>query len=665
MNEKTLMDAVASSFSRTDSGILGNNKLVKVTWVDNGAIGYTQDKPLTIHLAWDHPMYSSLTDDEKMIVRFGVNGHELLHQLLTNFKYTNTVLKKYPEYERAILMNFLNLLEDAAIEYFAPTQFGGTMLNALNWTIRKLYELSDEIGKEKYAYEQLISALIQFGDMGIVKGSFTFPEAEDLFRKVAPLFNEGVTCPDSKKRIDIGEQIFLMTKPLWEEIVKIREIMEKLIEEMTEQMQRNNKASEKDAEDSAKSGKKNCKSGVSKNRDKTAKKAEKGEDMTTGTSGEKAEEADSEAKDESEGETDGDGTETGSESEKEGGKSRPSSETKKSKKNNSKTDRVKESGGIGTEEPEDVGELTKDIMSQVNGEIKNAQKMDDAEIVDFRPEALAYDAKSLRVFNDKVSGSSYQCHTAYDAVIRKSEWVIKKLVKELEKIFEPEHEAAFRATSGSYNIMRGSVGTSARIFDKRRAPNKQKDVAVCLCVDNSGSMSGMNKIHIAKIASIILTEAFTRMNIPLAVMGFTADCCNKDGEGMDVVHRHFLTFKDKENRYSLAKMTAEHNNFDGFSVRYATEMLKARTEDEKVLFIISDGMPACRMYRRSVGESDLAAAVKEAKKSVSVFGIGIGRCAPERLQGFYGKDFIHCPDPADLPNLLSKEITKVLKNCLK
>ncbi len=731
-----IKDALAASFSRTDTAILGTDQLVSVKWLPDYSdeIGFTQEKPLVIYLAWDHPMYQKLTDDEKMTIRFGINGHELLHQLLTDFQYTNQVVGKYPMAERAILFNFLNLLEDPAIEYFAPTQFGGTLLAALKYAIKRLYELSPTIGKEPRAYYQLLNALVEFGDMGIVRGKFTFPEAEEMFRKVAPLFNKGVICPDSKKRIDIGEQIFLMTKPLWEPILKEQEELKKFMNELQKAAQRNSKGN-KEAQQQAANGQSGCKSQVSKNRQKTLKQVAQEEaqndsgssDNSKGNSDENK--SDSE-KSESSQEGKGKKSEEQSESDNGSGSSSDeedsSEESSESSRNSKGSKESKSSDGNSMDQANDDGsskaksgksskiksdkssseqsqegangepaddgaseeyeehemsegelaELVKNIASELESKAdeenkqisKKADTSSGSEIEDIRPVGLGYDAKKLSVSNEKVtSNAAYK--DVYQQYCKLYEWTIKKLTKDLAKLLEPEQEAAFRATSGNYNIMRGAVGTSARIFDKRRAPDKNRDVAICLCVDNSGSMSGTcadrsSKIDVARVAAVILTEACTKLNLPLAVMGFSADY------GSQVVQRHFVTFQDrnKTNRTSIMEMYPISNNFDGFSIRYATEMLKKRPEAIKILFIISDGQPHCHVYAhtsRAGGYNDTAAAAKDAKKVVNVFGIGLGNCTPETLMSFYGKDFIHCERGSELPNLLGKELTKVLKHALK
>ena len=108
-------------------------------------------------------------------------------------------------------------------------------------------------------------------------------------------------------------------------------------------------------------------------------------------------------------------------------------------------------------------------------------------------------------------------------------------------------------------------------------------------------------------------------------------------------------------------MDAAGNNFDGYSIRYAGELLQRRAEGNKILFVISDGQPACYKYRGSEGIADTIDAIKQVRKFSTVFGIAGGRsCGPELLQKMYGKDFIFVQDENLLTNMLCKKLTKVL-----
>lgn len=181
-------------------------------------IGYT-DESGNIHLAKSDPIFSRLSAEKRSFFRKGVFAHEMLHQCFTDMAYTSELLAsdKYTQAEKKVIMSFANLIEDPAIEYQAPSAFGGNLLAALRFTIAHIYKKSPSIDGAASAFEQLQDALIQFGDMGIVKGSFTYPAAYDLFKKIAPEFNAAILNPVSKERIDMAVKWMNDTRSLWED----------------------------------------------------------------------------------------------------------------------------------------------------------------------------------------------------------------------------------------------------------------------------------------------------------------------------------------------------------------------------------------------------------------------------------------------------------------
>ena len=174
-------------------------------------------------------------DSAFQFMRMGVAAHEDCHQLMTAFNYEREVLAKYPtKSEQAVRHQFFNILEDPAIEYFSPSYFGGLMQRSLRYVIKNTYDWSPELSESDSAYTQYMNALIQFGDMGCPKGKFTFPEAEDMFMKTASLFNEGVECPDARKRVDIAMEIADIAEPLWRPEVERDEEIKRLLEDIWE-----------------------------------------------------------------------------------------------------------------------------------------------------------------------------------------------------------------------------------------------------------------------------------------------------------------------------------------------------------------------------------------------------------------------------------------------
>ncbi|WP_027432043.1 cobaltochelatase CobT-related protein [Lachnospira multipara] len=675
--QQQMLERVASSFI--------TNKPIRLKWLEGNDLGYTScSEPTTIHVAWEHCYYTGLNNDDKFRIRTGVAAHETLHQIFTNFDYTNKVTKKMTRGEAAIFMQFANTIEDPAIEYFADEVMSGWFLDGLKFSIQRIFDLSPEINNSQNAFTQLINALINFGDIGFVKGSFTFPEAKKYFKIIAPIYNKAIVERSSKKRINYAIKCMELTRPLWEEELKKQEFFEKLLKEMQENLSKKGEGT--NSEPSGDKQQKKAESEVAKRRDSAIRKIKKADDNANadnnnaGNNGEEKDKNNSDNKGEEKDKNVSE--ESGKEPTNNNCNSNTTSETTSETSKTDSEPTFEPTSKTASEEIEGIT-LTPEMASKVKpicdtSETERAESLKAIESLSkiIEKELNSKDSKTKKTdptnidiktdnnpslkrytcLNKKVSATNV---AAYSSVVNELSPQIKSLTKKLEKIIEQDIDEARRATSGNYNVIRGTVGTTAKIFDKIKEKSNKKNIEVLLLVDHSGSMGG-HKIEIARTTSIILAESLSRLNIDFSIIGFAADKL-----GYNAVHFHYCNRKENSlsQRSSLLSMEPGGNNFDGYSIRYATEYLKnSPSNKKKLLFIISDGKPHARAYSRAGlnGIEDTTLAIKDAKKSVSLFGIGIGNCDPEVLLKMYGKDFIHVKDIALLPNELSKRLSKAL-----
>ena len=137
-----------------------------------------------------------------------------------------------------------------------------------------------------------------------------------------------------------------------------------------------------------------------------------------------------------------------------------------------------------------------------------------------------------------------------------------------------------------------------------------KDTVVTLLIDNSGSMRG-RPISIAAISADILARTLERCGVKVEILGFTTRAWKggqsrekwlaeskpaQPGRLNDL--RHIIYKKADEPmrraRKSLGLMMREgllKENIDGEALLWAHHRLLARTEDRRILMVISDGAP--------------------------------------------------------------------------
>src|SRR6478736_6161063 len=137
-----------------------------------------------------------------------------------------------------------------------------------------------------------------------------------------------------------------------------------------------------------------------------------------------------------------------------------------------------------------------------------------------------------------------------------------------------------------------------------------KDTVVTLLIDNSGSMRG-RPISIAAISADILARTLERCGVKTEILGFTTRAW-KGGQSREVWLadgrpanpgrlndlRHIIYKKADEPmrraRKSLGLMMREgllKENIDGEALLWAHTRLLSRTEERKILMVISDGAP--------------------------------------------------------------------------
>lgn len=744
MDETQKRAATASLFERKGTAILGFP--VKVVWLfDKENLGYTigDNKKgfVTVYVSWDftpitEPMH--LNEDEKAMLRMGVFAHELLHQVLTDFKDTYETSERIQKegngrIKAKIFMDFMNLLEDPAIEHQGDSVFGGLLLKALRYSIATIYDSSPGIEESPDEFTQLTNALVNFGDMGIVKGHFTYPEARKYFLKVAPVYSKGIDEKDSKRRVDLAEQCYEITRPLWEKLLKdlSEEDRQKTLEELLKQLgaaeDPKSEGRRSDKSDSSSGNGNNSDNNSSSSSDKPGDKRSKADQRREKTleAIKKALEAEegekSPSKNGASGGNEASAAEKGTEKDDKGSAGSGSDNSQKGASGDETSDTVKgaddcqadgrtlsaaddtrlqngsgtdgdtdplsddardgEDGDIfpsfkGTDldpasdffdseapllTPEDCKELNKLIDDEFKNEFRRPKDTGDDVDVSIEGSALDMSASVCNVKADIEPGYAKE----YADIVSSNRGCIRRLERSLSEIFDSDKETVVRSESGSYNILRGTAGTSARIFDKRRDPGSKKDCEVFLLVDMSGSMMG-RKERTARDTAIIFGEALMDLKIPHYIMGFTGDL-KVNGKSVDAYHTHFVTWNSSRRQHeSLCGIKAYADNYDSYAIRTAKAVMDKRESSNKLIIVISDGFPAAMIYGSfRKGKAETAQALKEARKSAAVLGIGIGDIDAKEMADMYQHGFIHVPDESGLTNLLIKRLVKIVKDGFK
>ena len=197
------------------------------------------------------------------------------------------------------------------------------------------------------------------------------------------------------------------------------------------------------------------------------------------------------------------------------------------------------------------------------------------------------------------------------------------------------------------------------VFVRKNVPSEIDYVGYIL-VDNSGSMSTDKRFNAYSSCAII--EEGLKGTIPVKIASFSAN-------SLTVEHSLIKDFNDNNAKnlswnYFLSSRRG-HCNKDGFSIRIATREIANRPEKNKILFILSDGLPS-QYNSMEEGKEDVKKAVLEARqKGILVVSVMFGNkdFREKNINEYiymYEKNVISC-DPYEITQNIVNVIKKMIK----
>lgn len=221
--------------------------------------------------------------------------------------------------------------------------------------------------------------------------------------------------------------------------------------------------------------------------------------------------------------------------------------------------------------------------------------------------------------------------STYDRALSRVADQLHHLTTVLEDLLRPRrrlHETAgFR--SGHRLDLRRVMAFEAdpRLWDKlwrRKSIPDRHQTAFSLLVDLSGSMHGP-KTDAAQAGTVLMAEALHRLQIPFAINGFQ-DRLIRFADFHDGLTERVRTAVG-EMALEVAGQRQGGNNVPGFNddgpcLREAAEQLLGAPADDRILIVVSDGMPAGRHST----EQDLRNVVRLLAREprLRLIGVGIG-----------------------------------------
>lgn len=184
-------------------------------------------------------------------------------------------------------------------------------------------------------------------------------------------------------------------------------------------------------------------------------------------------------------------------------------------------------------------------------------------------------------------------------------------------------------------------------------------ICVGVLIDESGSMGG-SKIDKAREAAIFINEVFKNMpDVNLFIYGHTADEDGRDSTQIRI-YREKKTIVDK---FTLGSVRSRSNNRDGDAILATAMRIRKFTQDQGILFVLSDGAPSASGYSGNSAINDTRQKVLKAQsKGFQVIQIAIEEHVPsDRMFDHFIKMTNIKNLPKDLTNYMSRKVDKMIK----
>ena len=258
---------------------------------------------------------------------------------------------------------------------------------------------------------------------------------------------------------------------------------------------------------------------------------------------------------------------------------------------------------------------------------------------------------------EKIKGDKFK----YDTIAKRvSKYVpaIKKVLKNTDRNYE----------FNIYGCRNGLLDTSklAEAYQGvphvyiRRGVVTTSNSAVCLLIDESGSMHSKDKWATARDAAILINEALKGTNTEFYSYGHTGDTITYGSTELKI----YAEGSSKMSPWALSEVRARRENRDGTAILETAKRIRKRTNVPVLMFVLSDGCPCAYNY---YGAS-AAAHVRECVKKVEAMGFTVVQVTIDTMNDDVCKkmftNVIHLEkDLSAFPRVLGKIVKKaVLEN---
>lgn len=260
---------------------------------------------------------------------------------------------------------------------------------------------------------------------------------------------------------------------------------------------------------------------------------------------------------------------------------------------------------------------------------------------------------------------SKEAYALYEKAMDEIGFLVKKTVNELRNKIKDQQQGG--KLNGMYNgryLDRNNLHRfDLRVMCKNDLPEDIPDMAVSILIDGSSSMRQNNKDWHAVLTALTIYLVCKELDVP--VMVYSHHASRRHVEITALSDFYSVDGKDK---YRICDLKTAHGNRDGMALRFCSEKLANRPEQNKFQMIISDGLPSVYSSTEE-GLTDIRNVLMDySKKNVKYIAYGLGE-EQKRIEEIYVQDlssktaakFIKTNAPEELPKMFVKSIKDLIK----
>ncbi len=233
----------------------------------------------------------------------------------------------------------------------------------------------------------------------------------------------------------------------------------------------------------------------------------------------------------------------------------------------------------------------------------------------------------------------------------------RRMVQQTKHLLEEKEGGILNGQICGGRIGNNLYRRDQKIFVKNVIPSPEISMAVGILVDKSASMAayGEKNLKAAREMAFMAYQFCKQLGIPVSVIGH--------GTERNVMHIDVVTDFEvsPDDERLIATMGSYSSNYDAYAIEYLGRRLLNRSEDIKILFVISDGEPTYPFHK---DEAQLIGEIREVVSLLRKRGVIVIATAMDMelsaVQSIYEKDCMNISDMSMVPMLFPRLITKYL-----